>query len=120
MARVFPIFTTPDLPATVRFYRDLLGFRQAYQFPPEGEPEYVSLEFADGTQLAFAANPQEPAADRFEICIYVEAVDAAVERLRAAGAKVLQEPADQPWGERMAYVADPDGRRLHITAEAAG
>jgi lactoylglutathione lyase len=27
---------------------------------------------------------------------------------------VLFAPADQPWGERMAYVADPDGNPVMI------
>jgi lactoylglutathione lyase len=27
---------------------------------------------------------------------------------------VLEEPADQPWGERLARVADPAGNRLMI------
>jgi lactoylglutathione lyase len=29
---------------------------------------------------------------------------------------VLQEPSDQPWNERMAYVADPDGNAVMICA----
>jgi lactoylglutathione lyase len=29
---------------------------------------------------------------------------------------VTQEPADQPWGGRMAFVADPDGNRVIIAS----
>jgi lactoylglutathione lyase len=29
---------------------------------------------------------------------------------------VLQEPAEQPWGERMAIVADPDGNRVIVAS----
>ena len=36
--------------------------------------------------------------------------------LRAAGVPVLLEPADQPWGERLAYVEDPEGNPVMICA----
>ncbi|MFD0745041.1 VOC family protein [Phytohabitans flavus] len=41
-----------------------------------------------------------------------------MDKLRAAGVKVLAEPTDQPWGERMATVADPDGNRVIIATRA--
>jgi lactoylglutathione lyase len=47
-------------------------------------------------------------------------VDAAVERLAASGATVLVPPADRPWNERMAYVADPEGRPIHLFAPLGG
>ena len=46
--------------------------------------------------------------------MYADDCDAAVDRLRAGGVPVIQEPADQPWGERMAIVTDPDGNRVFI------
>ncbi len=48
--------------------------------------------------------------------MYVEDVDAIVDRLRAEGVEVLVEPADQPWGERLAYVQDPEGNAVMLTA----
>lgn len=53
---------------------------------------------------------------RFELCVYTDDVDAAVAELRDAGVPVLAEPADQPWEERLAYVEDPDGNPVMITA----
>jgi len=43
----------------------------------------------------------------------------AVERLRAAGVAVTEEPTDQPWGERIARVLDPDGNEVIIGQKAA-
>jgi len=40
----------------------------------------------------------------------------SVEHLRTHGVRVLAEPADQPWGERMAEVADPDGNRVIVAS----
>jgi lactoylglutathione lyase len=48
--------------------------------------------------------------------VYAEDCDAAVEHLRTHGVRVLAEPADQPWGERMAEVADPDGNRVIVAS----
>jgi lactoylglutathione lyase len=32
----------------------------------------------------------------------------------AAGHPILLEPTDQPWGERVGYVADPDGNLVML------
>ena len=55
---------------------------------------------------------------RFEMFIYVDEVDATVDDLRI-DTTVLREPADMPWGERVAYVADPDGNPVALAASAA-
>ena len=122
-----PIVYTEDLGRALRFYRDGLGFEQMYQFPPEGEAVFVGMAL-DGRELSLGdisapdaegahGLPLRPVSGhRFELCIYASDVDAAMEELRAAGAEVLKEPVDQPWGERMAYVADPDGNPVMICA----
>jgi lactoylglutathione lyase len=119
----FPILYADDLPRTLDFYRDLVGFSETFRFPDEGEPEFVALEL-DGSELAIgrAAEPlhgkrlRPVSGHRFELCVYTDDVDAAVERLRGAGVPVLVEPADQPWQERLAYVEDPDSNPVMITA----
>jgi uncharacterized glyoxalase superfamily protein PhnB len=46
--------------------------------------------------------------------LYVDDCDATVERLRAVGVAIVEEPADQPWGERIARVLDPDGNAVIV------
>jgi catechol 2,3-dioxygenase-like lactoylglutathione lyase family enzyme len=41
-------------------------------------------------------------------------LDATFEKIRAAGAEVLQEPADQPWGVRDCAFRDPSGNMIRI------
>jgi lactoylglutathione lyase len=125
----FPILYTDDLPRSVAFYRDLLGFVQTYRFPSEGNAEFVALKLDEGAvgiaDVSSSADqlhglPVRPVSGlRFELCIYTDDVDAAFAELRAAGVPVLAEPADQPWGERLGYVEDPDGNPVHITAPIA-
>jgi lactoylglutathione lyase len=114
---MFPILTVRDLAKSPAFYRDVLGGEVTYRFPPEGEGDavYVNVRVADA-QLGLGVDPEStgPGTQAMELCAYTDDCDAAVIRLRAAGTTVLEEPADQPWGERMARVADPDGYRLTI------
>jgi lactoylglutathione lyase len=101
----------------VHFYVALLGGRITYQYPDTGTPAYVTLALGRSS-LGLAADAKAaPPSDRFELCAYTKDVDAAVGRLRAAGVRILLEPEDQPWGERMARVADPDGNRVALFAE---
>jgi uncharacterized glyoxalase superfamily protein PhnB len=50
----------------------------------------------------------------------VDECDALVDRLRAAGVRVTEEPADQPWGERVARVLDPDGNEVIVGQKLGG
>jgi lactoylglutathione lyase len=127
---MFPILTTRDLPRMVEFYRDLLGCTVTYQFPPKGEPQYVSLKLGP-SQIGIGAEVGEPAASAgpastesarsravFALWVYADDCDEAVARLREHGVTVLVEPADQPWGERMAEIADPDANRVIVASRA--
>jgi len=125
----FPIVYCDDLPRSLRFYRDLLGFRVTFSHPEQGEPGFVALQLGEGAELALAdvRDPEavplhgktvRPASGHgFELCVYADDVDDAVSALRAAGVRVLAEPADQPWGDRMAYVEDPQGNPVMLCAE---
>ena len=87
-----------------------------YEFPaPDGEPGYVGLEVGS-SHLGIGRDPEAtdgPSA-RFSLWAYVDDCDAVVERLRSAGVTIVEEPADQPWGERLARVLDPDGNLVLI------
>jgi lactoylglutathione lyase len=117
----FPILTTAGLSAMLGFYRDLLGGTVTYEFPgPDGEPGYVALDLGS-SHLGLGRDPAmtaEPSA-RFALWLYADSCDETVERLRAAGVTIVEEPADQPWGERIARVLDPDGNVVIVGQAAA-
>jgi lactoylglutathione lyase len=122
----FPVVYAGDVERSVRFYAGLLGFHEHFRLPAEGEAGYVGLERA-GSRLGIVTtrSPQEllglavGSGPRFELFVYVDDVDAAVARMRDAGVPVLRDPADMPWGERVAHVADPDGNPVALAAAAA-
>jgi lactoylglutathione lyase len=112
----FPIISTPDMQRALGFYRDLLDGEVVYRFPPEGEPGYVALNIGSAhLGLGYAPDAAPGAGgQRFALWVYADSCDDAVERLRAAGVTVTEEPADQPWGERVARVLDPDGNEVIV------
>ncbi|HEV2373435.1 MAG TPA: VOC family protein [Streptosporangiaceae bacterium] len=124
VTRAFPVVYASDVSQTARFW-ERLGFERASQLPPEGEPGYVSLRRGSSELAVVAADwPKQQyglgVADgtRFEMYVYVEDVDVLVSQLSAEAVPVLKEPADMPWGERIAAVADPDGNPVVLCNEA--
>ncbi len=115
--QLFPILTTPDLDRALRFYRDLLGGTVTYQFPPENEPGYVAIDLGRShLGIGRQDQPGDLVNNRIALWVYADDCDAAVDLLRAAGVTIVEEPADQPWGERVARVLDPDGNEVIIGA----
>lgn len=121
---MFPMLSTENLERAVGFYRDLLGGTEAYRFPEDGQPVFLVLKLGEsdiGLGAITSARPlhgqaQRPAlGHRIELCVYVDDVDATIERMRASGVPILLEPTQQVWGERVAYVSDPDGNLVMLT-----
>jgi lactoylglutathione lyase len=124
---IFPILYARDLPRLIGFYRDALGMTESFRYPTEGQPAYVTLAWGtaslglgtyDVTAGLEARDLRIPSGGRgFELCIYVPDVDATAARLETAGGAMLVAPVDQPWGERLAYVRDPEGNTVMLTAQ---
>jgi lactoylglutathione lyase len=115
---LFPIVSTPDLDRSLTFWRDGLGGRIAYEFrdPASDAVGYVGLDVGRSHIGIGLSQGAATVAERRPISLwaYVDDCDATVDRLREAGVVVTEEPADQPWGERVARVLDPDGNEVII------
>ena len=111
------ILEVSDMRRSLRFYREQIGLEQTYPLPGEGEPKFARLESRAFT-LGLAAAAGEVHAETTAVWIYTDDVDTAFAALRDQGAPVIREPADQPWGERPASVADPNGYTIHLGAKA--
>ena len=123
-SRAFAILYVSDVRRSTAFYESL-GFRVVFAHPTDGEPGFVNLRCGAGELgLVDERSPLDllgagkGSGLRCEVFVYVDDVHAAVEALRDH-APVLREPADMPWGERLAYVADPDGNPVALAAEVA-
>lgn len=125
--RAFPVIYVRDVPKALDFYGGLLGFEKQYTFPPEGgEAVFVGLR-RDGAELGLVheSSPQQLInqgigdGPRFELFVYVDDVDETVTRMRDARVSVLRDPEDMPWGERLAFVADPEGNPVTLAKAAS-
>lgn len=116
---LFPILLTRDLPRIVRFYEDALAARITYRFGDEGEEDYIALSVGAASLGIGHDADTPPAGDRIALWFYVDDVDAVHASWTNAGGSSVQEPADMPWGERVAQVRDPDGNLVNLGAEAS-
>ena len=125
LARCFVQVHDPDLALT--FYRDGLGLELRNDVAREGfrwitvgaasQPEveivltnYLHGSPADGDVLAALVAKGALNGVHF----HTDDLDATFEKVRASGAEIVQEPAEQPWGTRDCAVRDPSGNLLRI------
>ena len=113
----FPILEVDDMGTALAFYRDAFGGVLTYQYPVlgEGTPVYVSLAIGSSSLgIGLAESPLPPG--NLLLWFYVDDVDRVTSELAGAGASVVEEPVDQPWGERTSLVTDPFGTRIRLGA----
>lgn len=119
--------TCKDLDTSIRFYRDALGFAVVHTFESEGKPVAAIIAAGD-CRIVLNQDDGKLGWDRikgqgFSLQINVTSaadVDAAAERIKAAGGTLMDEPADRPWGARMFQFRDPDGFKLGVSTPLAG
>ena len=119
-----------DMPASVRFYRDVLGFEIVETSPRDGDQfDWGLLRLNDARVMlntAYEAHERptclEPARASVhrDVCLYFSCpdVDAAYEHLLAHGIQV-QPPKVAPYGMKQLYVPDPDNYLLCFQWPAA-
>ena len=117
-----------DVDAALGFYRDLLGYEVRNDVELEGM-HWITLGTASQPDLTVvlesvgaggAPADREVMSDLLakgvlgRILFATDDCDATFEKLRAAGAEVLQEPMDQFWGVRDCAFRDPAGNALRF------
>ena len=119
---MFPMLSVEDLGAARGFYGGLLGGEETFRFPKEGAPAFVVLRLGESDLgLATLGEPlhgrslRPATGHRIELCVYVDDLDAVVAAMTEEGVPIVLEPTDQPWGERVAYVSDPEGNLVMLT-----
>ncbi len=115
---VTPSLTAKDANAALAFYAAAFGAEEHFRLPDAKTGGVAHAEFAIGSSTMMISDeypdynclaPEIGQGGTF--MIYVPDVQAAFDQAVRAGATVLQEPADQFWGDRSARVSDPHGYR---------
>lgn len=114
--------TCKDIEASIRWYRDALGFTVLNQFETAGKVSGAVIAAGD-CRIVLNQDDGKLGWDRikgqgFYLQINVASpadVDTTATRIKAAGGKLLSEPADRPWGARMFQFNDLDGFKLGVS-----
>jgi uncharacterized glyoxalase superfamily protein PhnB len=117
---IAPYLFYEDVEAAVRFMQEAFGFRVVFTSPdPKGGLAHaqlahgsalIMLGHAGGGGLNLVKRADALPALHAGVYVFVDDVDAHCKQARSAGMKVLVEPADQPWGDRMYCGTDPEGQ----------
>ena len=118
---------THDIDAAVAFYQGVLGLPESFRTPRQGTPEHVEMKaggFVLAVSTAEAARrvhglEAEVGAPAMTLVFWVDDVDAACDRVTAAGATVVTAPHDAGNGNRNAVVGGPDGVLVELVAKRA-
>jgi uncharacterized glyoxalase superfamily protein PhnB len=118
--QIAPLFFTTDLPATLGYYADELGFACVGTWL---DPPVYAIVARDQQRIHFrCAEPPVPNPDKYadellDAYVVVEDADALFAEYRARGVEFTRDLGDTPWSSREFVVKDCDGRLLAFGAQ---
>ena len=118
--QIVPVFFTADIPRTLAYYKDKLGFEVlgTWQDPP-----VYGIIARDRHAIHFrcaeppTANPEKYEEELLDAYLYVEDADALYAEYAAKGVEFTRGLGDMPWKCREFVVKDCDGRLLAFGAD---
>lgn len=112
VSRVVPDLKSRSLEEAKAIYTDVLGLQVVMD---HGWIMTLADRQRPGAQLNImthdATAPIVPIAS-----IHVDDVDANCRAARAAGAEIVHELTEEPWGVRRFFIRDPDGHVINVVA----
>jgi PhnB protein len=111
-----------DAAAAIDFYQRALGAHERFRMPTqEGKIGHAELQIGDSTVMLSDAFPQSTTKPPKQLggtsaamLVYVDDVDAVVQRAVDAGATLAAPVQDMFWGDRFGQVTDPFGHQWQI------
>ena len=117
------VLVVEDVDRSLAFYIDILGLRLGHRSGPFAQLDtgvtrvavYERAAMAD--TLGDSLRAPDLDAPGFELGFKVADCDAAFEELVARGATPAVPPTDRAWGQRTAYLRDPDGHLVELAQD---
>lgn len=117
--QIVPVFFTRDIPTTLDYYENKLGFEclGTWQHPP-----VYGMVARDGHAIHFrCADPPTPNPGKYreeflDAYLFVDDADALYAEYAARGVEFTRTPENMPWQCREFVVKDCDGRLLAFGA----
>lgn len=125
--RIIPYLAYADAPAAIAFLCEAFGFEERYRMQvDDGRIGHAEVAWRDNVVMLVSVwraagmeTPLELAGVPCQLYCEVDDVDAHYRKARAAGATVIAEPADQPYGVRTYRALDPEGHRWMFASALA-
>ena len=117
MPRISPYLYYEDVASALDWLARAFGFRERHRIAaPDGKVVHAEMALADGVIMMGNPgpdyrNPKRLGQTTQNIYVYVDDVEAHFRRAKAAGAKILEEPKDQFYGDRRYGAEDPEGHQ---------
>lgn len=117
-----PNITASDLPRSIKFYTEGLGFEIVHRHEEEGVLRYVVLK-GGGAQLSLGMDDFAKGRDRKKgigLRLWINTkqdIAALAEHAKKAGIALDEGPAPLPWGPMAFAVTDPDGFKVTVANE---
>lgn len=118
---VMPLLVVDSIEKALDYYTNVLGFEKTLTMPGEdgktlvhGEfkvgPSTIMLGRRDGVTTDYdKEHAKDPLGHGIVLYAYVPNVDQFYRKVKSNGARVLEEPKDQFWGDRTMTLVDPHG-----------
>jgi lactoylglutathione lyase len=116
----YVVLVVADIDRSLAFYVDVLGLTLGHRSGPYAQLDTGTTRVALYARSAMAETLgrtlRAPADDApgFELGFKVDDCDAVFRELVERGAEPAVEPQDRPWGQRTAYLRDPDGHLVEL------
>jgi len=122
MRTVTPHLVCAGAAEAIEFYKKAFGAVEGGRLAgPQGKIAHAMIRIGDSAVMLVdefpdmgALSPQSLKGSPVTIHLYVDNVDATVERAVKAGAKVTMPVADMFWGDRYGQLVDPFGHRWSV------
>jgi uncharacterized glyoxalase superfamily protein PhnB len=115
--------TATDLPRSIAFYRDVLGFMMGDEWRDKGALMGVELH-AGAVTFMLSQDDFAKGRDRVKgvgtrfYCGTAQDIDRLASQIRERGGVLDQEPKMMSWGSRVFMISDPDGFKLTFVQES--
>ena len=117
-----PYLAVDDAAEALEYYKRAFGAKERGRMEaPDGKIGHAEIQIGDSLVMlsdpfpqASTRTPKELGGTTASVFLYVENVDAFVQRAVDAGATVSMEVADQFWGDRFGTITDPFGHSWSV------
>lgn len=119
---VTPYLIVDGAAAAIDFYQEAFGAIELFRMPnPNGKISHAEIKIGDSHIMLADEHPEMEAfgpktvgGTPVKLMVYLDNVDAAVDRAVAAGAKLTRPVADQFYGDRTGGIEDPFGHSWYV------